>query len=57
LQAIPGTMPGLGSIPEGCAFHPRCVRAALPACLTRPALLAVEPEHLAACHFARELAR
>ena len=24
LKQIPGNMPGLGSLPTGCAFHPRC---------------------------------
>ncbi len=24
LKQIPGNMPGLGSLPPGCAFHPRC---------------------------------
>lgn len=27
LQQIPGNMPRLGALPEGCAFHPRCDRA------------------------------
>lgn len=27
LHQIPGSMPRLGSVPDGCAFHPRCKRA------------------------------
>jgi len=27
LRQIPGSMPRLGSLPDGCAFHPRCPRA------------------------------
>ncbi|MEM9425841.1 MAG: oligopeptide/dipeptide ABC transporter ATP-binding protein, partial [Pseudomonadota bacterium] len=27
LQQIPGSMPRLTTMPEGCAFHPRCPRA------------------------------
>lgn len=27
LRQIPGAMPRLGAVPEGCAFHPRCERA------------------------------
>ncbi len=27
LQMIPGAMPRLDSIPQGCAFHPRCAQA------------------------------
>ena len=28
LRQIPGSMPRLGALPEGCAFHPRCPKAA-----------------------------
>jgi len=27
LTQIPGTMPGIGDVPAGCAYHPRCPRA------------------------------
>ncbi len=27
LRQIPGSMPRLGSLPDGCAFHPRCPKA------------------------------
>lgn len=27
LNQIPGSMPGLANVPDGCAFHPRCERA------------------------------
>ena len=27
LRQIPGAMPRLGALPQGCAFHPRCPRA------------------------------
>ena len=27
LVQIPGTMPRLDAIPQGCAFHPRCAHA------------------------------
>ena len=27
LAAIPGTVPPLGSVPDGCPFHPRCSQA------------------------------
>ena len=26
LNQIPGTMPGLSAVPDGCAYHPRCPR-------------------------------
>ena len=41
LAQIPGTMPRLTAIPQGCAFHPRCA-AAIDRCRTdRPELMAV----------------
>jgi len=33
LNQIPGNMPGLGKIPEGCSFHPRCTKM-MDICLT-----------------------
>ena len=52
LHPIPGMMPGLANLPEGCPFHPRCTRARLPNCLVRPPLMEVVPGHRVACHFA-----
>ena len=54
LNPIPGMMPGLAHLPEGCPFHPRCTCGRLPDCLVRPALAEVTPGHKAACHFALE---
>jgi oligopeptide/dipeptide ABC transporter ATP-binding protein len=52
LDVIPGVMPGLRGIPDGCRFHPRCP-VAEPRCATQPpALRAVGPDHAAACHLA-----
>lgn len=46
VKAIPGSMPGIGALPPGCAFHPRCERAGA-ACKT-----SVPDMHDgAACHF------
>ena len=58
LYRIKGQPPSLLHVPAGCAFHPRCDYARLPEpCQTeRPTLRSVEPVHLAACHFAEELA-
>jgi len=47
LPAIAGMPPALQSLPEGCAFAPRCA-AVLPACSTRPQL-AGSALHQAAC--------
>jgi peptide/nickel transport system ATP-binding protein len=38
LVQIPGSMPRLTAIPQGCAFHPRCPRAFPPCATQRPAL-------------------
>jgi len=48
LVQIPGMMPSLADLPEGCPFRPRCDRA-VTACLVRPPLLEVSPGHAVAC--------
>src|SRR5258708_4961180 len=58
LFRIKGQPPSLIFVPPGCAFHPRCEYARLPApCATeRPVLHDVEGlRHSSACHFADEL--
>jgi peptide/nickel transport system ATP-binding protein len=51
LAEIPGTVPALWALPNGCAFAPRCPRAQ-PVCTERrPALAEVAPRHRAACWF------
>ena len=49
LATIAGTAPAPGDVPEGCAFAPRCAQR-MPVCAAAPALRAVAPGHLAACH-------
>jgi oligopeptide/dipeptide ABC transporter ATP-binding protein len=50
LGTIAGVMPGLGALPPGCRFHPRCP-VAEPRCgVETPAVRSVGPTHLAACH-------
>lgn len=51
LHQIPGTMPNLTSIPDGCSFHPRCTQA-LPVCSRITPELKENPEGtgLVACH-------
>ena len=39
LVRIPGAMPRLSGIPEGCAFHPRCPHAFDPCTAQRPPLI------------------
>jgi oligopeptide/dipeptide ABC transporter ATP-binding protein len=59
LQPIPGQPPSLISLPPGCAFHPRCLLSqGRTRCRTEvpPLRTTDESAHLAACHFAEELA-
>lgn len=51
LTTIPGTVPTIDTMPDGCRFRTRCAFAA-PACATRPPLTELGPDHAAACHFA-----
>jgi peptide/nickel transport system ATP-binding protein len=60
LYRIKGQPPSLIFLPTGCAFHPRCDFAQVPApCTTEvPLLLIVQHEfstHMSACHFAETL--
>ncbi len=51
LDTIPGIVPNMFNLPEGCYFSPRC-RRAQDLCLRRaPQLREIEPGHCAACHF------
>ena len=49
LVQIPGAMPRLSAIPDGCAFHPRCRYAFEPCAAQRPPLVAKEGREVA-CH-------
>jgi peptide/nickel transport system ATP-binding protein len=49
LHEIPGRIPTLTELPEGCAFLPRCPRADATACRTLPELRLVRDSHLVAC--------
>jgi peptide/nickel transport system ATP-binding protein len=48
LVQIPGMMPSLADLPEGCPFRPRCEKAEA-ACLVRPPLVELSPGHVVAC--------
>ncbi|MET0742151.1 MAG: ABC transporter ATP-binding protein [Microvirga sp.] len=49
LTDIPGTVPPLWDLPEGCAFAPRCPGASARCRAERPPLVEKRPGHLAAC--------
>ncbi len=48
LQQIPGTMPGLGQLPPGCTYRPRCPRAT-EVCLEVPLPREILPGRQARC--------
>jgi oligopeptide/dipeptide ABC transporter ATP-binding protein len=50
LAVIPGTVPDLSRLPEGCKFHPRCSHRFEPCDGKRPPMLEVSPGHHAACY-------
>jgi len=49
LQEIPGMVPGLHDLPEGCDFNPRCDITEDMCLRKKPGLVEVEPGHLVAC--------
>ena len=50
LYQIPGSMPKLGAIPTGCAFHPRCTQGTLKCSKERPPMM----NNAAACWLLEE---
>lgn len=50
LTQIPGRMPALTDLPEGCTFQPRCPRAT-DACKTPPTIQALSPDRKVRCFF------
>ncbi|MFP7672553.1 ABC transporter ATP-binding protein [Marivita sp. S0852] len=51
LAIVPGTVPTIANMPEGCRFRTRCAFAT-PVCAGRPELAEIVPEHCVACHYA-----
>lgn len=52
LHVIPGVVPRLGAMPQGCRFHPRC-RETMEACsLHEPPRVSVGTDHFVACWLA-----
>jgi peptide/nickel transport system ATP-binding protein len=50
LLAIEGSVPALGSLPGGCAFHPRCPDRFTPCATRPPAAYSVGPSHAVRCY-------
>jgi oligopeptide/dipeptide ABC transporter ATP-binding protein len=50
LLAIDGSVPILGALPSGCAFHPRCPERFEPCAISPPPDYAVGVEHGARCY-------
>ena len=48
LKPIPGNVPSVMALPEGCSFAPRCPYR-IPKCEEAPPLLVAEPGHLSRC--------
>ncbi|MEQ8366344.1 MAG: ABC transporter ATP-binding protein [Roseicyclus sp.] len=55
LEAIPGTVPALTSLPDGCRFHPRCAYVTDACKATTPTLEAAADGHFIRCRRWREL--
>ncbi|BBP98652.1 peptide ABC transporter ATP-binding protein [Burkholderia sp. SFA1] len=55
LTGIPGNPPNMAHPPAGCPFHERCANASAECAAEAPALKAVEPGWLRACHRPVEL--
>jgi len=54
LQEIPGVVPSLYQLPEGCNFEPRCHRA-MGVCRTEePGLREIEEGHFVSCWLYQE---
>jgi len=56
LRQIRGSMPGIGDLPEGCAFHPRCDHAVERCQAVVPSLEGVGAGHATACIRVGEIA-
>ncbi|WP_255418547.1 ABC transporter ATP-binding protein [Paracoccus sp. JM45] len=51
LSTVPGIVPSIETMPQGCRFSTRCPFAR-PVCATTPPLVPLGPDHHVACHFA-----
>jgi peptide/nickel transport system ATP-binding protein len=49
LQTIPGMVPSLSNLPNGCRFHPRCPSVRVQCIEQVPTMVSVSHQHQAAC--------
>jgi peptide/nickel transport system ATP-binding protein len=54
MTSIPGSPPDLSDPPQGCRFHPRCKYAMEICGKTHPELVAIDKNHMVACHLHRK---
>lgn len=52
---LPGEIGNAADLPSGCCFHPRCCYACDKCKEEKPDLVEIAPEHMVACHLAKEL--
>ncbi len=57
LEAIPGRVPAIDEDLPGCAFHPRCSRAAEKCLRSMPEEILKSPDHKVRCYFPLETIR
>jgi oligopeptide/dipeptide ABC transporter ATP-binding protein len=50
LEVIPGTVPSILDMPEGCKFVTRCSHRFAPCEALEPPLIEMEPDHFVRCH-------
>ncbi|ETA51694.1 ABC transporter ATP-binding protein [Ponticoccus alexandrii] len=50
LHHVPGQVPDLARLPQGCPFQPRCDRAVAACVQTMPPAMEISPGQYAACH-------
>ena len=57
LETIPGIVPNLTDLPDGCRFQERCVRVQPKCKVDEPKLVELAKNHFSACHFPSETPR
>lgn len=55
LKVIPGSLPNLSIIANGCIFAPRCAKAQDICKIERPENRIIKTDHISACHFSEVL--